>query len=62
MYRVIIFCQRYDDYAVLYKTFLNSLGKELTEPVGAPNAEVKITCGHRSNSVRFITMTDHNCS
>ena len=23
--------------------------------------EVKITCGHRSNSVRFITVTEHNC-
>ena len=37
MYQVIIFCQRYDDYAALHKTFLNSLAKELTEPVEAPN-------------------------
>ena len=27
--RVIIFCQKYNNYAALYKTFLNSLGKEL---------------------------------
>ena len=24
-------------------------------------SEVEITCSHRSNSARFITMTDHNC-
>ena len=37
MPRVIIFCQRYDDCAALYKTFLIALGKEFIEPVGAPN-------------------------
>ena len=37
MPRVIIFCQRYDDCAALYKTLLIALGKEFTEPVGAPN-------------------------
>ena len=37
MPRVIIFCQRYDDCAALYKTFLIALGKEFAEPVGAPN-------------------------
>ena len=25
------------------------------------SSEVEITCSHRSNSVRFITMTDHKC-
>ena len=37
MPRVIIFCQRYDDCAELYETFLIALGKEFTEPVGTPN-------------------------
>ena len=37
MPRVIIFCQRYDDCAALYETFLIALDKEFTEPVGAPN-------------------------
>ena len=37
MPRVIIFCQRYDDCAALYETFLIALGNEFTEPVGAPN-------------------------
>ena len=37
MPRVIIFCQRYNKSAALYETFLIALGKEFTEPVGAPN-------------------------
>ena len=28
---------------------------------GLQYTEVEITCGHRSNSARFITMTDHKC-
>ena len=37
MPRVIIFCQRYDNCAALYETFLIALGNKFTEPVGAPN-------------------------
>ena len=29
--------------------------------VDGTTAEVEITCGHQSNSARFITMTDHKC-
>lgn len=37
MSRAIIFCQRYDKCAALYEMFRITLGKEFTEPIGAPN-------------------------
>ena len=35
--RVIIFCRRCEDCAMLYKLFQSQLKKEFTEPIGAPN-------------------------
>ena len=37
MPRVIIFCKRCEECAMLYQFFLSNLQEEFTEPVGAPN-------------------------
>ena len=37
MPRVIIFCKRCEECAMLYQFFLSNLEEEFTEPVGAPN-------------------------
>ena len=37
MPRVIIFCKRCEECAILYQFFLSNLQDEFTEPVGAPN-------------------------
>ena len=35
--RAVVFCRSYEDVAYLYSFFNDSLGKEATEPIGAPH-------------------------
>ena len=37
MPRLIIFCKKCEECAILYHFFLSNLQEEFTEPVGAPN-------------------------